>query len=226
MCVCVRAYVRARPHKPFTDLPSPHNFIITIHPSGTSTSRSARTTPTPTPTPAPPIIVADANAPHAASATLASTTPTTFSRQLQRFRRATVHSAVLAAWFFLAYAPFGFYYLWLLLSGVDRKEEAKTSRITVLSSFPLANSLVDPLLIIWRLFDFQALCEWFRRDLTEASTRFISVFRRRVRRSAALCWRTTTQSCCRKIRRRWRGRRRMKLYWGRRNKVGDAHQPE
>ena len=68
--------------------------------------------------------------------------------------------------------------------------------------------------------------EWFRRDLTEASTRFISVFRRRVRRSAALCWRTTTQSCCRKIRRRWKGRRRMKLYWGRRNKVGDAHQPE
>ena len=74
---------------------------------------------------------------------------------------------------------------------------------------------------------FQALCEWFRRDLTEASTRFISVFRRRVRRSAALCWRTTTQSCCRRIRRRWRRMMMMKLYWaGRRNKVSDAHQPE
>ena len=124
------------------------------------------------------------------------------SRQCRRFRRATVHCAVMASWFFLAYGPFGWYYLWVLLSATDRQQESYTSRITVISSFPLANSLVDPLLLFWRLLHFTALWDRLQQLGAQARLQGALVWQRQ-RRGVVRCW----GRCCRRVRRRVRRRR-------------------
>ncbi|KAL8562269.1 hypothetical protein ACOMHN_037225 [Nucella lapillus] len=185
-----------------TLLPAPSTASTIDQDMGTSSARSCGTTQ-----PDPANLGAPGSEPHSGGTSSTecshSTAPHVHitTRQMRRFRRATVHSAVLAAWFFLAYAPFGFYYLWVLLSGTDRAEESKTVRITVMSSLPLANSLVDPILLLWRLFPFSDLASRVQTIVLQGVGHVFEL-RHHVSQILAGAWSSLRTSCRRGRRRR------------------------